>query len=162
MNGFQNPYLNPYGMMSYGQVQQPVQMPASQQMPKLNGRNGAMQYAMGPNSSAWIMDENEKISWRIMTDGAGYKTILPYDVTPHEDVPAPDLNTLENRIKRLEELINADAKDRNPAPDQANDQVRPYVAKPAGGYEPADAEQPAAAAAHAVRKYVRPGPYEPA
>ena len=105
---FQNPYLNPYG------IPQPVIQPMAQpmqpkQVDKVNGRNGAMQYALGPNSQAWILDESGMISWLIITDSAGYKTVTPYDVTPHEEKPAPDFGSLEDRIKRLEEIVNGNS-----------------------------------------------------
>lgn len=96
-SGFANPYL-------------PAQPQQSMQITKVNGRNGAMQYAMGPNSSAWILDENGLVSWLCITDGAGYKTVTPYDITPHQDAPAPDYGSLEERIKKLEDVINADTR----------------------------------------------------
>ena len=100
MNGY--PYYNPYGFMQQGQMQQPV----PKVVDKVNGRNGAMQYPMGPNSQAWILDESGMISWLVITDSAGYRTVTPYDVTPHEDAPAPDYGSLETRITKLEEIIN--------------------------------------------------------
>lgn len=85
--------------------QNPYQQQPKQEVVKVNGENGARALAMGPNSSAWVLDESGLISWLIVTDGAGYKTVAPYDVTPHQEAPAPDYSTLENRIKRLEETI---------------------------------------------------------
>ena len=104
MNGFQNPYLNlnPYGFQQMPTVyQQPVK-----QVEKVNGRNAAMQYPIGANSSAWILDESGTVSWLITTDSAGYKTVSAYDITPHQETPAPDYGNLESRIKRLEDMIN--------------------------------------------------------
>ena len=114
-NGFQNPYMNPYGMNGYGQI---PAVPTMQNQPKqldmVNGRNGAMQFPMGPNQKAWILDENGLISWLIQTDSACYRTVTPYDVKPHEDAPAPDFGSLENRIAKLEEIVNATASTANP------------------------------------------------
>ena len=103
-------------MTGYGQMQQNPMMQAQiqRQVDKVNGRNGALQYPMGPNSQAWILDENGMISWLIITDSAGYKTVTPYDVNPHQDAPAPDFGSLENRITRLEELVNGSANTANP------------------------------------------------
>ena len=106
MNGFQNPYINPYGFVQPQQFQQPVMQQPQKQVEKLKGRNAALQYPLGPNSSAWILDESGLISWLITTDSAGYKTVSPYDVSPHQDAPAPDFGNLEDRIKRLEETVN--------------------------------------------------------
>ncbi|MEE1048219.1 MAG: hypothetical protein U0M60_12450, partial [Clostridia bacterium] len=40
------------------------------------------------------------------TDGAGYKTVTPYSITPYQAAPAQDYSNLEARIKRLEDMIN--------------------------------------------------------
>ena len=97
---FQNPYLTPY-------FQQPVQQYAPpSQVTKVNGENGARAYQMGANSSALLLDESGLLVWLVVSDGAGYKTVTPYDITPHQAAPAPDLGSLESRIKRLEDLIN--------------------------------------------------------
>lgn len=94
---FQNPYLNPYFQQQY---QQPVSVT------KVNGENGARAYQIGANSSALLLDETGLLVWLITTDGAGYKTVTPYDITPHKAPPAPDYGSLESRIKRLEEMMN--------------------------------------------------------
>ena len=117
---FQNPYLNPYGMM------QPYQQPAqSCQVIKVNGENGARAYNMGPNSSALLLDESGLMVWLVTSDGAGYKTVAPYDIAPHQAAPAPDYGTLENRIKRLEDIVNGNAghpaADRKSKSDDAED-----------------------------------------
>ena len=71
---YQNPFINPFGFGQQmpGTYPQPVAQ-AQRQVDKVNGRNGAMQYPLGPNSQAWILDENGMISWLIITDSAGYK-----------------------------------------------------------------------------------------
>lgn len=99
---YQNPYLNPY--MPIQQPQQPVQ-----QVVKVNGENGARAYQIGPNSSALLLDESGLMVWLVTSDGAGYKTVAPYDITPHHAAPAPDFGSLESRIKRLEEIVNGSA-----------------------------------------------------
>ena len=73
---------------------------------RVNGRGGAETYAIGPNSSALLLDESGSIVWLVTTDGAGYKTIAPYDITPHQVPQAPDFSSLEARIKKLEERFN--------------------------------------------------------
>ena len=73
---------------------------------RVNGRGGAEAYAIGPNSSALLLDESGSLVWLVTTDGAGYKTVAPYDITPHQVAPAPDFSSLEARIKKLEERFN--------------------------------------------------------
>lgn len=105
MYGDYNPYsmMNPY-------LTQPLQQP-KQEVVKVNGENGARALALGPNSSALALDESGLLVWLIVTDGAGYKTVAPYDITPHQAAPAPDYTTLESRIKRLEEAIYVNTAD---------------------------------------------------
>lgn len=44
--------------------------------------------------------------WLKTTDGAGYATATPYTVTPYQPAPVVDVNSLETRVKRLEEMLN--------------------------------------------------------
>lgn len=74
---------------------------------KVNGENGANAFRMGPNSKILLLDENEPIVWFVQTDGAGYKTVTPYDVAPHKVQQPVDLNDLQARIASLEEKVNA-------------------------------------------------------
>lgn len=105
MNGFQNPYYNPYGFMQQSQPQvQPTQVV------RVNGENGARAYQIGANSSALLLDESGLMVWLVTSDGAGYKTVSAYDITPHQQTPAPDYGSLESRIQRLEEIVNAPAR----------------------------------------------------
>lgn len=99
---FQNPYLNPYG------IPQPAIQPVVQQtqVVRVNGENGAKAYNLGANSSALLLDESGLMVWLVTSDGAGYKSVSAYDITPHQSTPVPDFGTLETRIKRLEEIIN--------------------------------------------------------
>jgi len=102
---YQNPYqymgaqaaMNPYP------ITQPAQV---QQVTKVNGAGGANAYSMGPNSSAILLDASGTMIWAVTTDGAGYKTVVPYDITPHKEQETIAYEGLENRIKRLEELMD--------------------------------------------------------
>lgn len=99
-----NPF-NPYG---FGQYQQPFQTVQQQsvQVVKVNGENGARAYQIGPNSSALLLDESGLMVWLCTTDGAGYKTVSAYDISPHQVAPPIDYDSIEQRIKRLEEFVN--------------------------------------------------------
>lgn len=83
--------------------------PQRTEVVRVNGRAGAESYALGPNSSALLLDESGTLVWLATTDGAGYKTVAPYDISPHQTAPAPDFSSLEDRIKKLEERVNATA-----------------------------------------------------
>ena len=140
---YQNPFINPYG------IPQPIIQPMTTavqptQVIRVNGENGAKAYNLGANSSALLLDESGLMVWLVTSDGAGYKTVSAYDITPHQSAPAPDYGKLENRIKRLEDLINDSADSstvrrrvKNPAADPADDQPGQIIRKPAGNPEPA-------------------------
>ena len=133
MYGFQNPYLPGNNQFMPQLYQQPQPQQQQTQVVRVKGRPGADAFAMGPNGSALLLDESGTMVWLCVTDGAGYKTISPYDITPHQDAPAPDYNSLENRIARLEALMNdpanSQAAKQSPNPEpvryQANDANAP-------------------------------------
>ena len=98
---FNNPYAfnNPYQTI-------PQQFNNhNPQIVKVNGKNGAEMYQMPPNSSALLLDETAPIVWLAQTDGAGYKTVSAYDITPHQELPPVDTRALEQRITKLEEAL---------------------------------------------------------
>lgn len=100
---FNNPFVSPFG---YGQQYAPIQAPQmTQQVTRVNGENGARAYQMGPNSSALLLDENGLVLWLVMTDGAGYKTVTPYDIIPHKTQAESGISDLESRVRKLEETI---------------------------------------------------------
>lgn len=77
---------------------------------KVNGRNGAEAFQIAPNSSTLLLDMNNPIVWFVMTDGAGYKTVLPYDITPHKEVDKAQeyqnvLNSIMTRLSKIEERL---------------------------------------------------------
>ena len=86
------------------QLQQPQQ--ASVHVTKVNGRAGAEAFNMPPNSDGILLDQNDPIAWFVMTDGAGYKTITPYDLIPHKEKSQNDvIKSMEDRITKLEEAM---------------------------------------------------------
>ena len=74
---------------------------------RVKGQNGAEAFQMAPNSKTLLLDENDPLVWFVQTDGAGYKTVTPYSITPFQPAPSIDLNSLEARLTALEEKINA-------------------------------------------------------
>ena len=101
-----NPFLSPYMANQYQQPYQVPQMQSQTQVVRVNGENGARAYNLGPNSSALLLDESGTMIWLCTTDGAGYKSVSAYDITPHQAQPPIDYDTIEQRIKRLEEFVN--------------------------------------------------------
>lgn len=85
-------------------------MPYSRQAPhyeivKVNGEAGAKAFQMAPNSSLFLADAtNPNIIWLVQTDGAGYLTPTPLDVSLHQEQPQPSISSLEERIKHLEDV----------------------------------------------------------
>lgn len=101
-NQFMPTYMQPQPQQvpSWGQNQQRMEIV------RVNGENGAKAYQLPPNSSALLLDESAPLVWLVQTDGAGYKTATPYTIAPYQAQPAPDYSELEERIRRLEDLIN--------------------------------------------------------
>ena len=89
------------------QYLQNLMMPQQQEVVKVNGKNGVDAFQIAPNSSALLLDTTASIVWLVQTDGAGYKTSTPYDITPHVPEEEVQFKTLEERISKLEETINA-------------------------------------------------------
>lgn len=102
--GYQNynmPYQG-YNAYGYGQIQQAPKY----EIIEVNGENGVNALQMAPNSRVIAMDKTAPIIWVCQTDGAGYKTSTPFDITPHKAVAPVDMTALEERISRLEGIIN--------------------------------------------------------
>ena len=101
MFGYNQPLMNP-------QMQIPQQVPSlapRYEVIKVNGEAGARNFRMGQNSNALLLDETAPIIWYVQTDGTGYLTVTPFDITPHQ-VQAPiNLNDLSERVSKLEEAI---------------------------------------------------------
>ena len=129
---YSNPAISPYPGSPYPYPQLQTQQPR-QEVTKVNGENGARAYSMGPNSSALLLDETGTIVWLVTTDGAGYKTVAPFDISPHQTAAPPDYNDLEERIRKLEEAIRHDTTD------PAN--ARPDYTAYSSGTAPARADQ---------------------
>lgn len=104
MNGFYNPTQNPYVQQYQAMMQQSQSAPVKQ-ITEVSGENGARSLSLGPNSSDIVLDECGTIVWFVRTDGAGYKTVAPFDIMPHQAAPVPDYAALDARIKKLEEAF---------------------------------------------------------
>ena len=94
---------NPYGLFNSQQPIAPI--PQRREIDKVNGKNGAEMYAIAPDSSVLLLDLNNPIVWFVQTDSAGYKTIIPYDIKPHEEEPAPDVKSIDERMNGFDERL---------------------------------------------------------
>ena len=77
---------------------------------RVNGEEGAKAFRLAPNSSVILMDTNNPLIWVVVTDGAGYKTVTPFTISPYEP-PKPittnDLSAVITRLEQLEERMNS-------------------------------------------------------
>ena len=75
---------------------------------EVTGRAGAEAYQLAADSSTLLLDNTAPIVWLVKTDGAGYKSLKAYDIKEHEEEkPVDHYKDLEERIRKLEETINA-------------------------------------------------------
>ena len=97
-----NQYLDRLSQMQGAQMQ-----PAPRyEIIHVNGENGARSLRMAPNSQCLLLDDTAPIVWLAMTDGAGYPTLTPYQITPYQAQPEPDYNDFNQRLTRLEAMVN--------------------------------------------------------
>lgn len=94
---------NPQYQQRYDMYQQPRQQ---MQVVQVNGRSGAESYQLAANSSVLLLDETAPIVWFKRTDGAGYPTLEPYSISPYVPETPVDTRALEQRISKLEAIIN--------------------------------------------------------
>lgn len=121
-----NNYPYNYNPVNAYQNQLAQGMPAPAQhveVIKVNGENGAKAYQMAPNSSILLLDETAPLVWLKTTDGAGYPTITPYSIAPYKAEPPVDVKSLEQRISRIEGILNEKSNFRKPerTPDDAGE-----------------------------------------
>ena len=109
-NSFGSQFGQPF--MPQSQPFQPWgQNPLRQEITRVNGQKGAQAFQLAPNSSALLLDDSAPIVWLVQTDGAGYKTEVPYSITPYQAQPEPDYGDFEKRLRRLEELFDGKKSD---------------------------------------------------
>lgn len=102
-NGF---YGNPYQYQPFPNAPQAPQSYRGDVV-RVNGRAGAEAFTMAANSSVLLLDESaSNILWLKRTDGAGYATLTPYTFAPFEPAPAIDINALDSRVRRIEEMLS--------------------------------------------------------
>ncbi len=80
----------------------------------VSGLDGANAYQMPPNSRAALFDKNEDVVYIKTTDGAGFPTMVPYNLTlatmaskADDTVTRKDLESIEQKIDRIEEMLTS-------------------------------------------------------
>lgn len=91
MQTYLDPF-NPYGMNRI----------PKQEVITFNGRQGAENFKMAPNSNVLALDVNEPILYVIATDSSGVKTINRYTITPIQEVKEPSLSEVMAKLNDLE------------------------------------------------------------
>ena len=81
-------------------------MPPPMRVVRVSGRPGADAFQMSPKSEALLLDETAPIVGLKTTDGAGYPRLTAYDISIHEEAPPIDYKSFEERLKKLEDVIN--------------------------------------------------------
>lgn len=79
--------------------------PQRYEVTRVNGRAGAENFRMAPNSNYLLLDTTAPIIWLVQTDGSGLLTATPYDYTLHQEIPPVDVNALAMKVQQLEEEL---------------------------------------------------------
>lgn len=99
-NGF-----NTFGANSFQSQQQKVSIPL------VNGRSGAEAYNLPPDSLILLIDTTAARVWLKKTDSGGFASTEPFAITKEKDIEEQRNEALEQRLKNLEEAINAQYSD---------------------------------------------------
>ena len=83
-----------------------LQQSVPQQITEVSGKNGVDAFQLPPNSSALLLDTTAPRVWSVKTDGAGYKTSVPWRISPEESEEEKQYKSLEERIAKIEEKLN--------------------------------------------------------
>ena len=90
-------------MYNYGFMPPPSPM----RVVRVSGKPGAEAFQMAPNSEVLLLDETAPVVWLKTTDGAGYPRLTPFDITVREEEKPIDYKSIDERLRKLEEIINA-------------------------------------------------------
>ena len=107
----------------------PNYTPVTTQGPKMeiqrvNGKESAMSFPIGPNSSVILADATKPKIWVVTTDASGFRAVNGFKITPDDEeepvvVTADDqMKAMEERLSKLEERMNAYGKPNYRADDQ--------------------------------------------
>ena len=88
----------------YGYMNMRPTLP-QQQVIQVNGKASVDTIQLAPNSSVLVMDTSAPLVWLCVSDGVGRVTATPYDIAVHEEKPAIDAGSLEERLIKLEQAM---------------------------------------------------------
>ena len=100
------PYQNNTQFLQNLMLQQ-TQQQSQPQIIEVSGKNGVDAFYLPPNCSALLLDNTAPRIWMVKADGAGYKTSVAWKISREETEEESQYKTLEERISKLEETINA-------------------------------------------------------
>lgn len=105
---YQNGYASGFNpLQNMGQGMNAMNMYAPRmEIIRVNGEAGVDALRIGPNSEALLLDLTAPIVWLVQTDGAGAKMKTPFDISQHEPEPVLDTKSIDERLRRLEEIVN--------------------------------------------------------
>lgn len=109
---YPNPYITANQQALQQQLAQQVMAQQSQivlppqQVPRIDGKESINQLRMSPNSSILLMENNRAIVWLCTSDGVGNITPTPYDISPHQEEQPDDVDSLEQRVSKLEKILS--------------------------------------------------------
>lgn len=89
-----------------------------QQVPRVSGEAGAWGYQLGPDSSILLLDETAPVVWLKTTDAGGYPTVKGFDIMERKPKGNVAFDALEERIKRLEAIVNGKPDNGGDEPEQ--------------------------------------------
>lgn len=92
-----------------------------QTITRVNGRAGAEMYQLAPDSSVLLLDESAPVVWVKMSDGAGYCTIKGFSLTEYKEPTPVNLQSLEDRIAKIEEAIHGQSNNKDAGEQSASE-----------------------------------------
>ena len=116
-----NPYFTPVQnpiVPNYPVVQQPA---PHMEIQRVNGKESAFAYPIGPNSSVVLVDNLASKIWIVTTDSSGFKAVNGFKVIPDDEEAYPPIQQdqeikmeenpavkeLTDRIEKLEERMDS-------------------------------------------------------
>ena len=99
--------MYPYYAQQFGNYFQQPTTPTlpQQQIIQVSGKASVDSIQLAPNSSLLAMDTTAPIVWMCVSDGVGKVTSTPYDITIHKDKPPVDVESIEQRITKIEKTV---------------------------------------------------------
>lgn len=110
--------MNPYSVTPFASMNPvvPNYQPVVPQGPKMeiqrvNGKESAYAYSIGPNSSVVLVDNLSPKIWIVTTDSSGFKAVTGFKIIPDDEEPEPivddPIKQLAERLDKLEERMNS-------------------------------------------------------